>query len=311
MATKNSLNKLQQIASGGEAEFNIFDRGRTAEEPSAKKKRKKVPITSLVENKMNGFFVDDNEDLEELAGAIQEDGISNTIEATEQPDGTYRILSGHRRFLAAKKAGVETVEIWALPPLSASDEIAFMTRENIGGRGDDPFGKARMILYYAKAQEEIPKEERVPALTAFKMRRATYFQLSLLAANLPEDILVAGQQGLLTKELALTLAKLIKEHPTLGKRMKEDVQNVIASDKSKDEKIKEIKDVITAREKKPAKEKKPKKVNAYKNYQKAASLITEAFDDENSLPTKPEQREELKEICTELLDKIKACLEKL
>lgn len=49
--------------------------------------------------------------LEELARNIKENGILQPLTATKLPDGRYQLIAGHRRLLAASKAGLEKVPV--------------------------------------------------------------------------------------------------------------------------------------------------------------------------------------------------------
>ncbi len=51
----------------------------------------------------------DEEALEELAVSIRELGVISPITLQENPDGTYLIIAGERRFRASKKAGLQTI----------------------------------------------------------------------------------------------------------------------------------------------------------------------------------------------------------
>ena len=51
----------------------------------------------------------DDESLEELAVSIREIGIVQPISLRQQPNGTYQIIAGERRFRAARIAGLSTI----------------------------------------------------------------------------------------------------------------------------------------------------------------------------------------------------------
>ena len=310
MAKKDYMEKLQKnmgsIGNIQTSDFDIFDKGKDISDDAPKKKiRKKVPIEKLVANDFNLFFVADDEDLDELATAIEKDGVSNTIRTIEQPDGTYRIISGHRRFLAAKKAGLDTVEIWVLPAVSELEEIAAMTRENNGIRKDDPFGRALMVQLYQEKLSENPDEDAVPASKALGLKGPLFSELNMMASELPREILLAGQSGLFTKELALTLAREKHEHPINGKKVVAEILEIIASDASDSEKKSEIKKAITQRKEKTDRTAPPALL---KSYRKASALLEKASED---LPTKAAGRKELEELCRQVIAQSEEILKKL
>ncbi len=310
MAKKDYMEKLQKnmgsIGNIQTSDFDIFDKGKDITEDAPKKKiRKKVPIEKLVANDFNLFFVADDEDLDELATAIEKDGVSNTIRTIEQSDGTYRIISGHRRFMAAKKAGLDTVEIWVLPAVSELEEIAAMTRENNGIRKDDPFGRALMVQLYQKKLEENPDPDAVPASKALGLKGPLFSELNIMASELPRELLFAGQSGLFTKELALTLAREKHEHPINGNKVINEILKIIASDASDSEKKSEIKKAITQRKEKTNRTTQPALL---KSYRKASALLEKASED---LPTKAAGRKELEGLCRLVIAQSEEILKRL
>ena len=308
MAQKNYKEKMQlNFGNSNAGSFNIFDKGQEEGRRAVPQKsvRKKVSIDKLSENELNLFSVTDDENLEELAEAIEKDGISNTIRTIPQDDGTYRIISGHRRFLAAKKAGLSEVEIWVIPAVSKLEEIAVMARENNGVRKDDPFGKALMIQLYTKELEENPNEDALPASKALGITKSLFAELNLIAGELPSEILTAGQEGLLTKDLAIELAKEKREHPTVGKQLVSQILEIVNSDVDKAEKITGIKEVLHKRKEAT----KPTAAPALlKTYRKVSAMLEKTSTD---LPAKKAGREELEALCRSMIAQSQEILEKL
>ena len=62
--------------------------------------------------------------LEELAENIKENGILQPLTATKLPDGRYQLIAGHRRLLAATKAGLNTVPVIVMD--KSDDEVAVL-----------------------------------------------------------------------------------------------------------------------------------------------------------------------------------------
>ena len=54
-------------------------------------------------------------DVERYAGWLREGRLPPPIRAAEMPDGTFKIMDGHRRLLAHEKAGVATIRAWVAP----------------------------------------------------------------------------------------------------------------------------------------------------------------------------------------------------
>ena len=67
-----------------------------------------LKIENLKEFEGHPYKVTDNEEMEALALSIKENGILSPVVVRPIEDtGDYEIISGHRRILAAKKAGLE------------------------------------------------------------------------------------------------------------------------------------------------------------------------------------------------------------
>ena len=62
--------------------------------------------------------------LEDLSENIKENGILQPLTATKLPNGRYQLIAGHRRLLAACKAGLETVPVIILD--KSQEEVAVL-----------------------------------------------------------------------------------------------------------------------------------------------------------------------------------------
>ena len=62
--------------------------------------------------------------LEDLSRNIKENGILQPLTATRLPNGKYQLIAGHRRLLAAGKAGLETVPVIILD--KSEEEVAVL-----------------------------------------------------------------------------------------------------------------------------------------------------------------------------------------
>jgi ParB family chromosome partitioning protein len=115
-----------------------------------------IPINQLKPNRWNRTVFDPT-GLEELAANIKVEGIKERLIVRTLPDGTYEISSGHRRWLAAQKAGLMDVpcEIRSLTDEEiAQDNISLnLQREDL-----PPLETARMVKDFMdefhKTQEE-------------------------------------------------------------------------------------------------------------------------------------------------------------
>lgn len=68
-----------------------------------------IEIDRIIENPHQPRTLFHEEALEELAASVQELGIIQPITVRKVPEGNFQIISGERRFRAAKMAGLETI----------------------------------------------------------------------------------------------------------------------------------------------------------------------------------------------------------
>ena len=68
-----------------------------------------LPIWKLRPFEGHPFKVVDNEEMKQLTESIQTQGLLTPLVVRPLENGTYEVISGHRRLYACKKAGIETV----------------------------------------------------------------------------------------------------------------------------------------------------------------------------------------------------------
>ena len=76
-----------------------------------KKIRKSIPIDKLHPFEHHPYQVQDNEEMERLAESVQQNGVLSPILVRPKENTTdeYEILSGHRRVMACRKAGITEI----------------------------------------------------------------------------------------------------------------------------------------------------------------------------------------------------------
>jgi len=70
-----------------------------------------LPVDRLKPNRMQPRAAFDDARLEELAESIRSQGLVQPLVVTAQPDGTYAIIAGERRWRAAQRAGLDVVPV--------------------------------------------------------------------------------------------------------------------------------------------------------------------------------------------------------
>lgn len=82
------------------------------------------------------FEVCDDEDMQKLVDSIRENGVLTNLTVRRRAEGGYEIISGHRRFHAAQRAGLDRVKVrcgilmmtrrlltWSIPIFSGSISV--------------------------------------------------------------------------------------------------------------------------------------------------------------------------------------------
>lgn len=90
----------------------------------------KISLNELHDFKNHPYRVVDDEDMQELANNIRENGILVPLIARPMKNGGYEVIAGHRRKYAAGLAGLEKVPV-SVRELSDAEAIDIMVSTNI------------------------------------------------------------------------------------------------------------------------------------------------------------------------------------
>ncbi len=116
-------------------------------ENQVSEERKMLPLSILEEDPLNqeAFSLTD---LEELATSIKNNGFFGDIAAYQLPNGMYRIESGHRRYHAARMAGLKRVPVLIREaPKSMIERRVRLTMWNMHGRKYTPMDIGRLVQF--------------------------------------------------------------------------------------------------------------------------------------------------------------------
>lgn len=131
--------------------------------------------------------------LQELADNIKENGILQPLTATKLSDGRYQLIAGHRRLLAATKAGLATVPIILLD--KTDEEIAVLAViENLQREDLNFFEQATAIqslmhsqnLTQAQVGQKLSISQPAVANKLKLLQFSKEQQMKILAFNLTE-----------------------------------------------------------------------------------------------------------------------------
>jgi ParB family transcriptional regulator, chromosome partitioning protein len=116
-------------------------RGLGALIPGASSGLREIPVDAIGPNPNQPRSHFDPDDLDELAQSIREHGVLQPVLVSEQGDGTYELITGERRWRAARLAGLTSVPAIIKEVTSqASLEMALV--ENIQRRDLNPLEEA-------------------------------------------------------------------------------------------------------------------------------------------------------------------------
>lgn len=100
------------------------------------------------------FEVRDDEDMQKLVDSIRENGVLTNLTVRRRAEGGYEIISGHRRFHAAQRAGLDRVKV-QVRDIDDDQAIIDMVDSNIQREHISPMEKARA---YAMKLEAISRQ---------------------------------------------------------------------------------------------------------------------------------------------------------
>lgn len=110
-----------------------------------------VPLSELHPFVGHPFEVRDDEDMQKLVDSIRENGVLTNLTVRRRAEGGYEIISGHRRFHAAQRAGLTAVKV-QVRDIDDDQAIIDMVDSNIQREHISPMEKARA---YAMKMEAI------------------------------------------------------------------------------------------------------------------------------------------------------------
>lgn len=101
-----------------------------------------VPLSELHPFVGHPFEVRDDEDMQKLVDSIRENGVLTNLTVRCRAEGGYEIISGHRRFHAAQRAGLDRVKV-QVRDIDDDQAIIDMVDSNIQREHISPMEKAK------------------------------------------------------------------------------------------------------------------------------------------------------------------------
>lgn len=181
--------------------------------PAAPPPVQSLPIDQLKPNRFQPRAHFDDDAIEELAASIRAQGVVQPLVVTPEPDGTYVIIAGERRWRASRLAGLEQVPVVVRAVAGDRELLELALVENLQRSDLNALEEAEA---YLALQEKFGLSQEDIATRVGKARTTVTNSLRLL--RLPEEVqellregrLTAGQArpllGLPSREAQITLA---------------------------------------------------------------------------------------------------------
>uniref|UniRef100_A0A7C4YD08 ParB/RepB/Spo0J family partition protein n=1 Tax=candidate division WOR-3 bacterium TaxID=2052148 RepID=A0A7C4YD08_UNCW3 len=183
-----------------------------------------IPLNKIIHSPLQPRSNIDEESLKELTASIKEKGVLQPVLVRRNGEN-YELVYGHRRFEAAKRAGLNEIPA-IVKELSDREVIEIAIIENIQREDLNPIDEA---IAYKKLIEEFGLSHEEIAERVGKNRSTISNKLRLL--NLPQKVQDALKNNLITEGHARPLLsmkneeKILKELENIIKK-KEPVRNV-------------------------------------------------------------------------------------
>ncbi len=185
--------------------------------------QREIAIAQIRPNPLQPRKVFDSSHLEDLRSSIENHGILQPI-CVRRVEGGYEIISGERRWRAARLAGLRTIPVVVREDVSNSQMMELALIENLQRQDLDPIEKARGFQEMIETLDLT--QEQVAAKVGLK-RSTVANHLRLL--DLEEEVQEALVSGLITmgharallsvegglKEKKSALAKVVREDLTV------------------------------------------------------------------------------------------------
>jgi ParB family chromosome partitioning protein len=158
-----------------------------------------LPVDAIVPNRYQPRQIFSPHELAELAASLKQNGLLQPILVRRKGDGIYELISGERRWRAAKEAGLETIQA-VIRNCGDEESIVLALIENLQREDLNPMEMARA---YHRMMNEFGLTQDIIAQRVDCDRSSIANIVRLI--NLPLEI----QQLLETNEISIGHAKVI------------------------------------------------------------------------------------------------------
>jgi len=179
----------------GKTRLDLVREGLAQDAGIKKRGRLIVGISKLNEDLKNERKTFRN--MEGLIASIKAVGLVEPITVTPEPDDSYRIITGHRRYRAAKAAGLEQVEVLIREP---EDELIRRQKSVVSNVQREDVGPVELAEGLQSLMDEHPKIKSQDDLAKLIGKDKTWVSRMLRILDLPADL----QGKVATSQLSLS-----------------------------------------------------------------------------------------------------------
>ncbi len=196
-------------------------------------KRLVVSLSKLIEDPRNERKIFRN--MEGIISSIKAVGIVEPLTVTQEENGLFRILTGHRRFKGAKEAGLESIEVIIRDPEDEKSRryksiVSNVQRENIG-----PVEMAEALQGLLDDEEEMSQRRLAEVIGKHEVWVSEMLQILTMTPEL--------QEKLRTSEVSIPYDAVSK----VARLQEIELQTELVDDLLKGATIREIRDKIKER----------------------------------------------------------------
>lgn len=173
---------------------------------------RQLSVDALVDNPLNRFSMAEDEEFLSTMRSVEQDGFLEDIVVTPNTDNTWRIISGHRRVMAARKLGKATVPCKVRRYPDKLSELRALMGANVHRRSITPFDMARQLetlrdtlAEEGKLPENVKEQAELMAAQSDLSRATVERYLDLL--NLDETMTGWAERGDMTMTDAYEMAR--------------------------------------------------------------------------------------------------------
>ena len=178
---------------------------------------RQLSVDCLVDNPLNRFSMAEDEEFLSTMRSVEQDGFLEDIVVTPNTDNTWRIISGHRRVMAARKLGKATVPCKVRRYPDKLSELRALMGANVHRRSITPFDMARQLetlrdtlAEEGKLPENVKEQAELMAAQSDLSRATVERYLDLL--NLDETMTGWAERGDMTMTDAYEMARQKNVH---------------------------------------------------------------------------------------------------